>query len=134
MAKLHSKASVVTVGGDNIRLYTTEVTFNTSAEAHDTTGLGVDWKEFSPGLKEGTVSLKGFYDTDAVTGPGAVLDPLLGTVAEFVLQLEGVGTGKPQKSCDVVVGAVNYTSAVAGYVEWVCELTITGAVDTAPQS
>lgn len=134
MGKLHSKHTVVTINDDDISAYTNSTTFNRTADSHETTGYGVDSKLYTGGLFDGTVTIQGFYDTTAVTGTKAVLQPLLGTEVEFVYQPEGAGSGKPQNVCQVLVTAYNESSPVADIVQWTAELQITGDVDATPQS
>jgi hypothetical protein len=134
MSRQHGKDTVVKLNAVDISPYTNSTTFNRSADTHDTTTYGVDDKEFSPGLKSGTITLGGFYDTTAVSGPGASIEPLLATVTTFLYQVSGTGSGLPQKTCQVVVAAYNQSSPVADYVTWTAELTVTGAVDATPQA
>jgi hypothetical protein len=134
MARQHGKDTVVKLNSVDISSYTNSTTFNRSADVHETTGYGVDDKAHDPGLKGGTITIGGYYDTTAVTGPGTALEPLLATKAPFIYQIEGTGSGKPQKSCTVVVGAYNESSPAGDYVTWTCELTIDGAVDNDPQA
>ena len=49
------------------------LSFSTSADTHDTTTLGDDWKEFTAGLKGGnTFTHEVFYDNTAATGTAIV--------------------------------------------------------------
>lgn len=130
---LHSKDTVVTLDGDDLSDYTNSTTFNRSADSHDVTTYGKDSKVYNGGLKDGTVTIEGFYDT-AVGGPENVIEPLLGTTVTFVFQVAGTGTGKPQKSCSVVVTSFNVSSPVADMVTWTAEMQISGDVDEDPQA
>jgi hypothetical protein len=134
MARQHGKDTVVKLNAVDISTYTNSTTFNRSAAIHDTTGYGVDDTKNDPGLKGGTITIGGWYDTTALTGPGAAIEPTLGTKVAFVYQIEGTGSGLPQKTCTVVVGAYNESSPVADYVSWTAELTIDGAVNTTAQA
>jgi hypothetical protein len=134
MARQHGKDTVVKLNAVDISPYTNSTTFNRSADTHDTTTYGVDDHEFSGGLKGGTVTIGGFYDTTAVSGPGASIEPQLGNTVDFVYQISGTGSGKPQKTCEVVVAAYNESSPVADYATWTAELTVTGAVDATAQA
>lgn len=135
MAKVHGKDTIVTLDAVAISGYTNSTTYNRSADTHDLTCYGLDDKVFGAGLRSGTVTIGGFYDSTAMTGPGAVIETLLGEDAvEFVYQIEGAGTGKPEKTCDVLVASFNESSPVADYVTWTAELTISGPVTVAAQS
>lgn len=136
MGKLHSKHTVVTIGGDDISAYTNSTTANRTADSHDTTGYGMDSKEYAKGLKDATITIEGYYDTTETTGTDDVLLPLYESdlTTEFVLKLNGTGTGKEQIKCDVLVTAYNKSSPVADMVTWTAELQVSGDVDTTPQT
>jgi hypothetical protein len=129
---LHSKDTVVKLDSDDLSAYTNSTTFNRSADSHEVTTYGTDSKVYNGGLKDGTVTIEGFYDTSA-TGPEAIIEPLLGTTVTFVFQVAGTGAGKPQKSCSVVVTSFNVSSPVADMVTWTAELQISGDVNEAAQ-
>lgn len=133
MAVQHSKATVVKVGTADISAFTNSTTFNRSADSHEVTTYGRDSKVYAGGLKDATVTIEGFYDT-SVTGPRAILEPLLGETTEFTFQPEGTGSGKPQNVCDAVVTAYNESSPVADMVTWTAELQVSGDVDVTDQA
>jgi hypothetical protein len=135
MAKVHSKETNVSLNAVDISSYTNSTTYNRSASTHELTCYGLDDAEFGAGIRSGTITIGGFYDTTAVTGPGAAIEPLLGGAAvEFVYRIEGTGVGKPEKSCDVLVADYNESSPVADYATWTAELTITGPVTKSAQA
>jgi hypothetical protein len=131
-----SEDVIVTIDGDNISEYTTSTTFNRSVDTHDVTGYGKTSKVYTAGLKDGTVTIEGFYDATASTGSRVVLQPLFDarTNVTFVYKPEGTGTGKPQNSCSVVVTAYNESAPVADMITWTAELQISGDVTTTAQS
>lgn len=135
MSAQHSKATVVTLGGDPVTI-ANSTTYNRSRDVHDVTGYGANSKVYAPGLLDGTVTVEGIYDNAALTGTKAVVQAAFeaGTTIEFVYQPEGAGTGKPQNVCDVIVTAYNESSAVADMVQFTAELQITGDVDVTPQA
>lgn len=133
MSFVHTKDTVVTLGGDDLSAFTNSTTFNRSADSHDVTTYGKNSKVYAGGLKDGTVTIGGLYD-DSATGPNAVIEPLLGTTVELVFKPAGTGTGKAQKVCDVVVTAFNVSSPVSDMVQWTAELQISGDVDITPQA
>lgn len=134
MSNVHGKRTFVSLDGDDISTYTNSTVFNREADTHDTTAYGVDDHEHDPGLLGGTITIGGFYDDTAMTGPGDVIEPLLGTVVEFIYRVKGTGSSLPQKSCDVIVQNFNVTAPVADMVIWTSELLITGAVDRTAQA
>jgi hypothetical protein len=77
--------------------------------------------------------MEGVYDNTAMTGPKAVIEPLLGTTVPLIRQTEGTGVGKPQDSVTVLVTSYVETNPVADMVTWSCEMQMSGVVDTSPQ-
>lgn len=127
MAKIHSKVTVVLLNSVDISQYCNSVEFAREADTHETTGFGSSSKTYEGGLKDGTASLSGVYDS-AVAGPRATIEPLLGTTVPLVYKPEGTGTGKPTKTVSVIVGSYKETSAVADMVTWSVDLQMTGDV------
>lgn len=134
MTLQHGKDTVVTLGGDDLTDYSNNSQLEFSADSHDVTTYGKNAHVFRGGLKNGTASVSGFYDTTAMTGPRAVIQPLVGTVVELVHQPEGAGTGKPQDVVDVLVTKYTQTHPVADMVTWTVELQFSDDVNSAAQS
>jgi hypothetical protein len=134
MSRAHGKDSEVEINSLDISPHTNSCSFSREADVHDTTAYGMDDKENTGGLKGGSVTIGGVYDNNATTGPGTAIEPLLGTTTTFAYRVEGTGTGKPEKTCSVVVKSYNESSPVADMVAWTSELTITGAVTVADQT
>lgn len=134
MARVHTKNTVVLLDGNDLSQYTKSSEISRKADIHDNTTYGNDSHVKDGGLFDGTAKLDGVYDSTAVTGPRAVLAPLLGTTVTFVRRIEGTGSGLPQDSVSVVVGEYVETSPVADYVMWSISLEFTGDVDTTAQS
>lgn len=117
MAFVHGKGTAVTIDGDDLSAYSTNVQFNRSADTHDVTTFGKTSKVYAAGLKDGTATLQGIYDATALVGPSAVLGPLVGGAAvELVYMPEGDTTGKPARTVDVLVTAFEETAPVADMV------------------
>lgn len=133
MAFVHSKDTVITLDGEDLSAFTNSTTYNRSADSHDVTTYGKGSKVYSGGLKDGTATIGGTYDSSA-SGPRAVIAPLLGTTVPFVFKPEGTGTGKPQDTVDVVVTAYNESSPVADMVQWTAELQFSDDVASISQS
>jgi hypothetical protein len=134
MAFVHGKDTFISIDGDDISSVTNTSTFTRTADSHDVTTYGEDNHVYVGGLGDGTCSIGGIYENTAVTGPRAVIEPLIGTNVTLIRQPEGTGSGLPQDSVDVLV--VNYveTSPVADMVTWTAELQLSGAVDSTAQS
>lgn len=135
MPKVHGKDTYVSLDGVDIGIHGTNVEYGRSGDSHDVTTFGSgDSHVFLGGLKNGTASMSGMYDSTAVTGPRAAITPLIGTVVEMIYRPEGTGAGRPQDTVDVLVTAFNETAPVAGYVTFVAELQLSGDVVQSTQA
>lgn len=132
MAESHGKLSVVKLNAVDISSFTNQTTFEREADEHDSTVYGLNDKTVVGGLLGGKVTISGKYITGA-SGPATLIEGLLGTTTAFIYQAEGTGTGKPQRSCTVLVKSYNQSAPVADIVRWTAELTISGAVTTTAQ-
>jgi hypothetical protein len=132
MAESHGKLTVVKLNAADISTYTDSTTFEREADEHNSTCYGVNDKEVVGGLLGGKITIGGKYITGA-TGPGTVIEALIGTKVAFIYRAEGTGTTKPERACTVLVKSYNASSPVADIVRWTAELTISGAVTTTAQ-
>jgi len=133
MTQQHGSDTVVTLGGDDLTAYSNNSQLEFNADSHDVTTYGKNAHVFRGGLKNGTASVSGFYDTTAMVSPRAVIQPLIGTVVELIHQPEGAGSGKPQDKVDVLVTKYTQTHPVADYVTWTVELQFSDDVDSTAQ-
>ncbi len=115
---VHSKLTVVLVDGNDISEYCTDSSRERSSGTEDNTTYGKNAIGKDPTLLTGTFTCSGKYDSDAVAGPRAVLDPLIGTKVEIQYRPEGTGSGKPQDRFDAVITSYTETAPVAGYRTW----------------
>lgn len=132
MAFVHGKNAFVSLAAMDLSPFCNSVEMKGSADSHDTTTFGKSSHTFAGGLKNGTASLKGMYD-NSVTGPRTIVQPLLGTVVALIYQPEGVGTGKPTDTVNVVVTAYEESVAVADMVMWSAECQLSDDVVTTSQ-
>lgn len=132
MAKIHGKGVVLTIDGDDISAFSNNVDFGREADSHDTTTFGSNSKTYQGGLLDGTITVSGVYDS-GLTGPRAVVEPLLGTTIPVVYKPEGTGTGKPTKTVSALVTSYSETAPVADMISWTCELQMSGDVANATQ-
>lgn len=133
MAFIHGKNTVVKVGASDLSAWTDSSELNRTADSHDTTTYGNDSHRKSGGLLDGKFTMSGTYDNTELTGPSAVLKPLLGTTPAVVRQTEGTGSGKPQDSFNALMTSYVETNPTADMVKWSAEFEIDGDVDTAAQ-
>lgn len=138
MTFVHGRHTKCTIDGDDISIYTKTTSWENSVATHDVTTYGPtrEDQEFAAGLGTGKVTISGVYDDTALTGIDVVLQPLMDAKlpVEYILQVAGVGTGKPQKKCDVLVSSFNISDPVDDMVTWTAELQRTGSVDHTPQT
>jgi hypothetical protein len=133
MAGVHGSKTYVSINGADLSTYTNNSDLTRGADSHDVTGYGSDDHVFQGGLKKGSASMEGTYDSTAGTGPRAVLRPLYGTVVPFVRRPEGTGVGKPQDACNVLVEEYVETAPVADMIKWSVKLTVSGPITSTTQ-
>jgi hypothetical protein len=130
---VHGRHTYISLDADDLSTFANSTTFNRTADSHDTTTYTKNSHTYQGGLKDGTVTIGGFYETGP-TGPAAVIEPLLGTTVPFVYRPEGTGAGLPQKAVDVVVTSYNQSAPVADMIQWTAELQMTDDVDITAQA
>ncbi len=133
MAFVHGKGTVVKLNSVDLSAFTDNTAFSAAADEHDVTTYGATGHVAAGGLTNGSVTLTGTYD-DGVTGPGPTISALMGTVTAFEYLPKGTGTGKPKRSCQVLVAGYDETAPVADMIKWTAKLTISGAVSYANQA
>lgn len=136
MTNFHGKGTVVKLNGVDYSEFANTTDFKDSTEAHENTTYGRNRKTYKAGLGDGTISVGGFYDNTAVSGPRALFKPLkaAGDAVEFIYRPEGTGTGKAQSIVDVIITSFEESSPVGDMVTWTGELQMTGDLDETPQS
>ena len=131
--RVHSKLTVWKIGANAISQYCNSSKISKKVDSHDTTVYGLNGHRKDGGLTDGSVSLGGFYDSTATTGPRDAFTAVLGTVVEITHQPEGTGTGKPQDVFDALVVSFDEDKPIADYVTWTAELEISGDIDDTVQ-
>lgn len=132
MSFVHGKNTVIDVDSNDISAFVNSSEWNRVADDHDTTGYGADSHAYEGGLLNATLTMSGTYES-GVTGPKAVIEPLLATKVPFIRQPEGAGSGLPQETGTALVKSYVETNPVAGMITWSAELKVSGDVDTTPQ-
>ena len=108
----------------NLLTETIGIDFSTSADTHDTTTMGDDWKEFTAGLKGGdTFTHEVFYNNTATTGTTAVYRGRVGVAGTFSFS-DGASTA----SMETIVSNVSESYSVADMIKITATHQITGAV------
>lgn len=104
-----------------------------SSGTEENTTYGRDRQKFDPTLLNGAFGCSGKYD-DTVSGPRAILKPLVGRVVWFKYRPEGSGAGKPQDYFDAVITKYVETAPFAGYRTWALETQPAGEWIDDPQA
>lgn len=133
MAQIHGKGAIVTLASDDLSAYCNNIAPKRSADSHDVTTFGSSSHKYHGGLLDGTVTLTGLYES-GMSGPKAVVEPLLGTNVVLTVKPEGTGTGKPLDTVTVLVTAYEETIPVADMITWSCTLQCSGDLVTTSQS
>jgi hypothetical protein len=133
MADSHGSKTVVILNGVDISQYCDNSDNKRGADEHDKTTYGKNSHVVRGGLKNGSSTLSGIYDTTAGTGPRAVINPLIGSNVTYIQRVEGTGVGKPQDSVQVHVKSYVETRPVADLVRWSAELTYSDDVTSTTQ-
>jgi hypothetical protein len=135
MSRTHGKDTFVSVGGADLSEFTDNSEFKRSRDSHDTTGYGKQDHVFKKGLKGGTFTMSGTYDSTAGTGPRAVLNGEFDNDdnVEIIRRPEGTGSGKPQDRFEALLENYTETNPVADMVKWSADFKISDAVDDTAQ-
>lgn len=136
MALVHSKSTILTIGGTDLSAYTKESELTQEVDEKDVTVYGQDGHIVRGGLTSGKFTFSGFYDSTAVSGPRAVLNTIIQNAANvtIVRRAEGTGSGKPEDEFSCLLKSYVETNAVEDFVAWSAEATVSGDVDSTPQS
>lgn len=133
MAFKHGKDTVIKLNAKDLSAFVTTSELNRTSDSHDVTTYGKGSHVYMGGLQDAKASMSGIYDSTAVTGPRATIQPLIGTVVTLIRQPEGTGTGKPQDSVSVLVTGYVETNPVADMVTWSCEMQCSDAINSTSQ-
>lgn len=134
MAFVHGKDTVVQLNSQDLSSFANSTDFSLEADSHDTTTYGKTWHTFFGGLKNGTSSISGIYDNGASSlSPRQILEPLLGTLVDYLFQPEGVGTGKAQSTGRVLITKYAESSPVADMVTWSVEVQFSDTMTSTAQ-
>lgn len=130
MARVHGKdlttVSVDDSGGTPVAMLTDTISldFNVSAETHDTTTLGDDWKEFTAGLKGGDeITHELFYDNTNSTGNWAILTARFGIAGTLT-----ISDGTRTIACETIITKLGLPIMVNDMMKASVTHQITGSV------
>lgn len=133
MTTVKGKRMVVLLNGVDISVYCNSNEHHKKPDIVDNTTYGKDAHVKEGTLLDGSGSIGGVYDSSAVAGPRAVINPLVGETVPYIRRPEGTGAGKPQDLVNVVVGEYVETAPVADMVRWTCALEYSDSINSTPQ-
>jgi hypothetical protein len=127
MSFTHGRRTVVKINAVDLSVFTDSTEMNDGVDTHDVTTYGAARKAYAAGLGDGTFSIGGTHDNQAI-GPRSVIKPLMaaGNAVEFIYRQEGTGTGLPESRVFVIVNSYKDSSPVADMCKWTSELQMTG--------
>lgn len=134
MASTHGKSTVIQVSGADISAWTNNSQLSRSADTHDKTGYGSDDYEMTGGLRGGTFTAGGWYDTTSSSGTGAVLPQYLGKTVTITRRVQGTGSNLPEQTFSAVLNSYVESSPHNDIVRWTSDWTVSGAVTTTNQT
>lgn len=116
----------------NVSANCNSVDFNRSADVHEDTTFGKRSKTKKGGLKDGQISIAGFWDKTALTGTETVFDSLVGVFepVDWEYGPEGNTAGMVKKSGKGVLSAYNISEPVGDLIAFTATVDISGDVTT----
>jgi hypothetical protein len=126
MARKHGKDwTTITFAGTSIKPDVVSIDFNVSAEMHETTTIGDQWKEFTSGLKGGdTITVNAFYENTATTGIWDLFTSRLGGTENNLV----LGDGTKTITIPAIVQSCPLPIDVGDMVKFNPVLQVSGAV------
>lgn len=112
--------------------YVSNVDFPRDVDAPETTVFGNagDRTYIAGGLRGASLSISGFWDPTASTGPDDVLSGALGATGDLTFNYNpsGTGAGKIEYSGESILTNYSISQPVDGVITFTGDLQITGAV------
>lgn len=132
MAFKHGKDTIVKVGDEDISKYCNSTEWTEEAEGHEVTTYGNKAVRRAGGLKDGSATIEGYYESKE-DGPEDVIRDKLGEIVELIFRPEGDGEDKPQSKVDALVTSYEQTNEVEEMITWSAEFEFDGEVDHSKQ-
>lgn len=128
MAFAAGKNVTFSLNGTAIGTFLSNVSLTRNGDTLDVTTFGDSDREFIQGLRSATITISGYFDPTASTGPDAVLATSFAD-ADGVLFSLVFGTGTTvQYSGSCLVASYETTAAVDGLIAFSASLTATGTI------
>jgi hypothetical protein len=120
LAPRHGKAAALTLNTKDLSTFMENLDISFDVDQADTTAFGSTWKSSISGIPSGKLEFSGFYDPTAVSGPGAVLFPLVtaGTATTALVYPGGTASGQVLYTITsgCIVTSYSESSSVGGVV------------------
>lgn len=131
MAFAAGKNVTFSLNGTAIGTFLSNVSLTRNGDTLDVTTFGDSDREFIQGLRSATITISGYFDPTASTGPDAVLATAFADADGVAFSLVfGTGTTVTYSgSC--LVASYETTAAVDGLIAFSASLTATGAITRA---
>lgn len=128
MAFAAGKNVTFSLNGTPIGTFLSNVSLTRNGDTLDVTTFGDSDREFIQGLRSATITISGYFDPTAATGPDAVLATSFADTDGVLFSLV-FGTGTTvQYSGSCLVASYETTAAVDGLIAFSASLTATGAI------
>lgn len=130
MAFTHGSRGQVLVNGNDLSAYCNSIDFPTTIDNADVTTLGLNWRTNLSGLRSAELSLEGFYDPTASTGPAAVLRAVIAGTVPATLIYRPAGSVAGQYSHSFLGNITGYgeSNAIEDGVPFSASFVSTGTV------
>lgn len=112
------------LGANDVSAYLKSVKFPQDAETKDVTVFGNQAKAFIPGLRDGKITLEGFFDP---TFDG-IIQPLVATQVTFTYGPQGTAVGSVKYTGNGIVTKYDLDEGVEGPVTVSIDLQCTGPI------
>jgi predicted secreted protein len=131
MTQYHGKNTAVLWSQFDLSSYLNEASVKQEVSTAETTTFGSGSRSYVAGLKDGTVSLSGFFDDTATTGADVVLNNALGNATNPILTvgLSGATIGKKAKLAEIIETSYEITGNFDDAVTAAIEMQVNGGVD-----
>ena len=131
MTQYHGKNTAVLWSQFNLSTYFNEASVKQEASTAETTTFGSSSRSYVAGLVDGTLSLSGFFDDTATTGPDVVLANALANATNPIVTigLSGATIAKRAKLAQIIETSYEITGNFDDAVTASVEMQVTGGVD-----
>lgn len=129
MAFSSGKNVTFSLNSTSIHTFCSNISLSRNGDTLDVTTFGDSDREFIQGLRSATITLSGYFDPTASTGPDAVLDAAYGDAdgVPFSLVFGPSGTTVTYAG-NALVASYETSAAVDGLIAFSASLTTTGAI------